>query len=280
MSATASAPASSGNLGPGFDCIGLALEVRCTVAAEEFDRWEIEQDGVTSHPGAADLVVRAVSAVAPGPMRLVIDNAIPRSRGLGSSSAVAAAAMTAALRANGERPDVGHVFDRVTELEGHADNAAAAAFGGLVLTRSGAWRRLELWDGFTIVVAIPDSELSTRRARAVLPESIDRATVSRSLGRLGFLVEGLRTGDPEALALAAGDELHEAPRAHLSAITGELIECAMASGARHAAWSGAGPSALVLTTPAEAPSVTAALEAVLDGAGKVERVTPAGEGVL
>jgi homoserine kinase len=280
MIGEASAPASSGNLGPGFDCVGLALEVRCRVAAEPAERWEIDQDGTTTHPRQSDLVVRSVRAVTPEPMRLEIDNAIPRSRGLGSSSAVAAAAITAAARSLGDEPTREELFDLVTELEGHSDNAAAAVYGGLVLTRPGQWRHLELWDGFVVVAAIPDAELSTHDARAALDPVVDRATVSRSLSRLGFLVEGLRTGDASLLALAAGDELHEAPRADLSPITGALIEAAVSAGARHAAWSGAGPSTIVLTTDDEAPGVIAALEGVVDGQGEVERLEVAVTGVV
>lgn len=280
MSGTASAPASSGNLGPGFDCIALALELRCEVTAEPGDRWEIFQDGETTYPGEDDFVVRAARMAVDRPMRLEIDNAIPRSRGLGSSSAVTAAAAAASWRALGLPCAEGELFDIVNVLEGHADNAAAAVYGGLVLAGpGGSWRHLEMADGLRIVVAVPEYKLSTDTARAALPPSVGLGAVVRNLARVGFLIEGLRTGDPAALAAAGCDEIHEEPRRGLSPLTGRLMSVALAAGAFHASWSGAGPSALAICTEETKPGVVDALSAELGAAGTVLEPSVATHGI-
>lgn len=274
--ASANAPASSGNLGPGFDVLALALEVRCVCAAEPAERWEIFEYGrlEAAHPG--DLVIRAVSAaVGDRPMRITIENEIPRSRGLGSSSAVVAAAAAAAMRATGREPSDRFLYELVADLEGHPDNAAAAVYGGLVAAQGDVIRRLPMWDGLRIVVGIPESKLSTRTARAKLPASLPHRAAARSVARTVFLLEGLRTGDIDAFRLALGDEIHEAPRSALSPITGELIDAAIDAGAHHAAWSGAGPSALAFCDDDHVADVMAALKSALAGSGEVRELAVA-----
>ncbi len=281
MTGIASAPASSGNLGPGFDVIALALEVRCTCEAAPGDRWVVEEQGRAYEPSSDDLVVRAVNAVVGDrPMRLRIDNRIPRSRGLGSSSAVATAAAAAAARAVGLEPHDRLLFDVVTDLEGHPDNAAAAVYGGLVAACDSVVVPMALAPGLRVIVGIPAHKLSTRRARAALPAAVLHETAARSVARVAMLIEGLRTGDPEALAVAGGDELHELPRRDLSPITAELIEAARSAGALHAAWSGAGPSVIAFVTDDTAEDVERAMGKVLDGSGDVTAVDVAVKGWL
>lgn len=279
MRGVASAPASSGNLGPGFDALALALELRCRCEAEPAAEWWLEEHDRRYRPASGDLVVRAmVAAVGEHPMRLTIDNAIPRSRGLGSSSAVATAAAAAAARACGEEPSDRFLFEIVTELEGHPDNAAAAVYGGLVAARDGVVRRLPLSAELTVVVGIPETHLSTHKARAALPGAVRHAAAARNVARVVMLLEGLRTGDAEALAAAGGDELHEGPRHDLSPITHELMEAATAAGALHAAWSGAGPTAIAFTTAVAQDAVVEAMTKRLDGAGEVAVLTVADRG--
>jgi homoserine kinase len=270
MRGAASAPASSGKLGPGFDALALALELRCRCEAEPADEWWVEEHGRRYRPAPGDLVVRAMTAAAGDrPMRLAIENAIPRSRGLGSSSAVATAAAAAALRACGQTPVDDRLFAIVTELEGHPDNAAAAVYGGLVAARDGVVRRLPMSSDLVVIAGIPDAHLSTHKARVALPGAVRHAAAARNVARVVMLVDGLRTGDPAALAAAGGDELHEAPRHGLSPVTHELMEAAMAAGALHAAWSGAGPTAIAFTAAAARDAVVEAMTKRLDGAGEV-----------
>ncbi|MCP4963755.1 MAG: hypothetical protein GY926_00790 [bacterium] len=266
--ATATAPASSANLGPGFDCLGLALELRCRVAASVSDSWVVEELGNSFEPAPHDYVRRAVKAAVGRPMRVVINNDVPRSRGLGSSSAVMVAAAAAAMRALGTEPESSQLFEMVTAIEGHGDNAGAAVYGGLVAVSGGVLRRLDLDPELKFVFGIPDDPLKTEMARSALPDDIPRQAATRNVARVAFLLDGLRTGDATSLANAAGDEIHEVYRADLSPATGEMMMAARDAGALHAAWSGAGPTAIAVTTQTE--PVVAAMKSVLNGAGSVE----------
>lgn len=264
---TATAPASSGNLGPGFDCLGLALELRCRVEAEPADTWLIEELGDTFEPRQEDFVRLAVDAAVGRPMRLAISNAIPRSRGLGSSAAVMTASAAAAFRATGREPGSDELFEIVATVEGHGDNAAATVYGGLTAVSGHKVLHLEIAPTLVAVVGVPDQPLKTREARRVLPRSVPLAVAARTIARVAFLVDGLRTGNPAVLADAGGDEIHEGPRAQLSSLTGTLIEAARDAGALHAAWSGAGPTAIALT--ADPAPVAAAMTDAIEGRGKV-----------
>jgi homoserine kinase len=269
MIGAASAPASSGNLGPGFDILALALSLRCQVTAEPSDTMTITENGSTKRLGDDDMIARAVTMAVDRPMHVTVDNQIPRARGLGSSSAVTAAAAGAAMKSMGDTSGPAKVFSIVTELEGHADNAAAAVFGGLVVATPDGIQKLALHESLQPVVGIPSTKLSTAEARAALPPEIDRPVVVRSLARLAFLLQGLQDGNADVLAHAIGDELHEIPRAELSPITQEMMVAAHHAGAVHVCWSGAGPSALALATPQNRGRVIGAMAGVLGTHGEV-----------
>lgn len=275
----ASAPASSANLGPGFDAVALAFEIRCECRAVPAAAWEVEERGTVFTPEPHELVRRAmVAAVGQRPVRMRIDNDIPRSRGLGSSSAVAVAVAAAAMRAHGEVPESARLFAIATELEGHPDNAAAAVYGGLVVASGDLMRRLPLHPRLVFIAGVPKQKLPTSHARQALPPSVSHATAARSVARVAMLLEGLRTGDPAVLRAAAGDELHEAPRAALSPVTGDLMAAAYDAGAFLASWSGAGPAALAITDEAGRQGVMEAMTKVLDGEGTVIELIVAAEG--
>jgi homoserine kinase len=281
--AEASAPASSANLGPGFDTVALALEIRCRVVAEPSDAWSIVHHGperLLSTDPADDAILVTARRLSPSrPFRFEVFNDIPLSRGLGSSSAAYAAASMAVMRAMGEDPTQEDVFPLVCELEGHPDNAAAAVFGGLIAVADDVVIPLQMHESLVPVVAVPDFELPTRSARAVLPDHIERLAAVRNLARITALVEGLRTGDPRILAAAGGDELHEAPRNAWNKAVVPFVEAALGAGAIHAAWSGAGPSVVAFALRNHCEPVVAALEKALDGGGRVLRPAPASNGV-
>ncbi len=266
--ASATAPASSANLGPGFDCLGLAFELRCRVEAAPSDHWVIEELGKSFEPVPRDYVRRSVTAAVGRPMRLVIENEVPRSRGLGSSSAVMVASAAAAIRALGTEPESRFLYEMVTDIEGHGDNAGAAVYGGFVAVAGETLRSLELDPRWRFVFGIPHHPLKTEQARLALPDEILRSAAARNVARVAFLIEGLRTGDSEALAQAAGDEIHESHRSSLSPITGQMMEAALDAGAVHAAWSGAGPTAIAITS--DVAPVATALKQVLGDSGRVE----------
>lgn len=275
--ADASAPASSANLGPGFDCLAVAVELRCTVTAFVADEWSVEHRGAFSPPSGSDDAVLIAAEKAVGgdrPLRLVVDNEIPIGRGLGSSSAAFASGALAAWRAVGEDASSSRLFRLVDELEGHPDNAAAAVFGGFVLAgAAGAVHRLPWNPRYRIVLAVPEEPFSTREARRVLPASYGADVVSRSLARVAALVAGLILGDDEVLTSASGDEIHELTRGKVRPDVTSLVHTARSAGAVHAGWSGAGPSVVSLVTAETLEPVCAALRRRLDGDGVV--LTPA-----
>lgn len=279
--AEASAPASSANLGSGFDCVAVALDIRCTVRAEPAPAWSVEHRGAHAPLPGADDAVRIAAEKAVGgdrPLRLEVDNAIPIGRGLGSSSAAFAAGALAAWRAVGEETSPDRLFRLVDELEGHPDNAAAAVYGGLVLAGPGGEAHRLPWNSrYRVVVAVPDEPFSTHAARGLLPASYPADVVTRSLARAAALVAGLLLGDDAVLAAAGGDEIHERWRESARPDVSALVARASAAGAAHAAWSGAGPSVIALVTSAGLPAVVASLTEALGGSGAV--LTPAVAGV-
>lgn len=258
---SASAPATTANLGPAFDTIAIALAPRCIVRARVAEEWTVAHVG-RHRPGDAEhdgVVAAARLVVGDRPLELQVENDVPLARGVGSSAAAFVAGAAAALRATGEEAAPDRVFRVAAEMEGHADQAAAAVYGGLVLAPAeGMPMRLPIHPSLRPVVAIPDTRLQTSEARAVLPAGYDRDVVIRSVARTAALTAGLITGDPEMLAAAHGDEIHEAARDALSPDVGKLIDLAKRVGALHAARSGAGPSVVAIATADMADRVATA----------------------
>lgn len=259
--AVASAPATTANLGPAFDCMAMALKPRCTVRARMSAEWAIEHHGElrpvdTESDG---VLLAARHAVGDRPLTISVQTEVPLGKGLGSSAAAFVAGSAAALRAVGDEAAPDRVFRIATELEGHADQTGAAVYGGLVIVPAeGLPMRLPFHPSLRPVVAVPETKLPTHQARAVISKELPIDMVVRSLGRVSGLTAGLITGDPGMLAAAHGDEIHEAPRADLSPQVGHLMEVARRAGALHAARSGAGPSVIAIATVDVADRVAAA----------------------
>lgn len=265
----ASAPGSSGNLGPGFDVLGLAVELRCVVEVVLGDRMTVDDGDGPVVLAEGDMLFDTVMAAVNRPMAINVRNAIPRARGLGSSSAVTAAAAAATQRAVGIEPVRNEIYEIVAAIEGHGDNAAPAVWGGLMAVGSNGPHSLQIDESLIPVVGIPDAPLSTKRAREVVPTDVPLAAATRNVSRAVLLVEALRTGDPAAFAAAVGDEFHEEARGSLSPVTSSMTQAAREAGALHAAWSGAGPATLALATEETKDSVVEALSRVLGESGVV-----------
>lgn len=261
--AEASAPASSANLGPGFDIMALALGLRCRVAAEPSDHWSIDHgEGQQPDADSDDAVLAAAkAAVGEGrPLSLKVDNEIPIGRGLGSSAAALVAGAGAALSAMGSTVDTTHVFDLVSAIEGHPDNAAAAVYGGLILVPAvGRPLRLPIHPGIRPVVAVPRQIFLTAEARQAVPGSVGREITVRTAARAAALTAGFLTGDPQLFRAAQGDEIHEVPRSRYRPDTAELVSRARDAGALHSAWSGSGPSVIALVDASSERRVVEAL---------------------
>jgi len=272
-SATASAPATSANLGPAFDCMAVGLELRCTVKAGPAETWAIEHVGrFRPGPGEGDGVLSAARRVFGDerPLSIQVDADIPIGKGLGSSAAAAVAGIAAALRASGEEANPDRVYRLAIEIEGHADNVAAAVYGGLALVPAeGMPLRLPIHPALQLVIAVPQTNLPTEQARRVIEAVHPQDRVQRSLARVAALTSGLLTGDPALLGAAHGDEIHEQPRDGMSPEVSSLIDVAKRHGALHAARSGSGPSVIAFCTSETRQRVVAAF---IDAG--VEALTP------
>jgi homoserine kinase len=270
-----SAPASAANLGPGFDCLAVALELRneVTIGPGDGDGVEVtvEGEGVrAASRGADNLFVRAFGAAGADArgLRFEMRNRIPFYRGLGSSAATISAGVAAGLAWTGRDADP---LPAAVELEGHPDNVAAALLGGLTLAWTGesgpAAVRLE---GCPVdfAVAVPDDELPTKLAREALPQTIAHADAAHTTARAALLVAALQSGRTELLNDALDDRLHEPYRAPfvplLEAIRGRLGGLPVYG----ATISGAGPSVLVWCERGAAAAVAGSL------AGVAPRVLP------
>ncbi len=258
---TVTVPATSANLGPGYDCLGLALDLRDELTAEVGgDGLVVEVTGEGADSVALDdthLVARAMDAafsimeVPNPPLRLVCSNRIPHARGLGSSSAaiVGGIALARALVTDGsERLDLGTFLALATALEGHPDNIAPALYGGLVVCGQDDE---DVWaDGAPLdrrirtVAFVPPTGLSTEVARGLLPDVVPHADAAANSGRAALLVAALG-GAPERLLRATEDFLHQSYRRPAMPESLDLVDRLRADG--HAAVvSGAGPTVLVL----------------------------------
>ncbi len=250
-----SVPASTANLGSGFDSLGLGLELRNSlemeVIAEGLDI-EIEGEGERDLPrDETNLMVRAAESVfqrvdkKPTGIRLRATNRIPLSSGLGSS----AAAVVAAVAAANQLADAGLSNDDLlsfaVRIEGHADNAAASIFGGLNLVRADGdvvvSRQVNIPE-LRVAVAHPDFGLSTKLMRQVLPSEVPLEDAAFNLGSALLSVEALRSGDYSLLAHVMEDRLHQPTRAGHIPGYAKVTESARRAGAAGVALSGAGPS--------------------------------------
>ncbi|MGH9178094.1 MAG: homoserine kinase [Acidimicrobiales bacterium] len=265
----ATAPASSANLGPGFDTLAVALGLHVEVEVEDADRLTVTTEGEGADlPADASHLAARVATAAAGHDRLAITvrSSIPVGRGLGSSAALAAAAAAAA-----GSPDPLAV---ATGVDGHPDNAAASVMGGLVTSTTvdgvAVVRRLDLDPGLAFVVLVPDRALPTEEARRALPASVPHGDAVFNLGRLGLLVAGL-ADRRLLLAAATEDRLHQGPRAALFPEAPALLQGLVEAGALASCWSGAGPTLLALCDGAGAESVRSAGDELLAGAGVTGR---------
>ena len=258
-----SVPATSANLGPGFDTLGLALSLRDELVAEVVpDGLDIEVSGEGADDVPRDeshLVVRSMRAAFdlmdadPPGLRLRCHNVIPHSRGLGSSSAATVAGVTLAraLVAGGQLLVSDEaLFELAADIEGHPDNVAPAFFGGFVISgrEDGRWYavRAGVDPRISAVAFVPPIGVETRIARGLLPESVPHADAAANAGRAALLVAAL-TGQPEHLFAATRDWLHQDQREPAMPETLALVRRLRADGVP-AVVSGAGPTVLAFAT--------------------------------
>lgn len=258
-------PASSANLGPGFDALAVALTLYLEVTIEVADAFAITSEGFGAGQFDDERNLGArVAAEVLGHSNFVmhVKSEIPLSRGLGSSAALAVAA---AVAAGATDPlAIG------TRIDGHAENAAASLLGGLVVARSNddgvVARSLALDDEWRFVVVIPDDELSTDDARDVLPALVPFGDAIQNLSSMGLLLAGLADHDAW-VAGAMDDVLHQPYRMGLLSFAQPLLTTLRDSGASGSCWSGAGSTMLGLATSERAEDVARAARTFLHDQG-------------
>lgn len=262
-------PASTANLGPGFDTLGAALSLHTEVEVEETGRFGVESD----LPIARDrrnLVVRAFERLHPaGAFTFRIRSAIPSSGGLGTSAAACVAGLLAADRLFELDADV---FALACELDGHPDNVAAALQGGFTVCAGDRATRFEPPPGLEAVLVVPRTPVRTDAARAALPAAVPLGDAVFNVAHASLLVLGLARGDWDLVARGLDDRLHQPRRAQLYPRSTELLQRARELGALGATISGAGPTVLFWTCRDQAAPLVARLGREVGGWADVLRV--------
>ena len=273
-------PATTANLGPGFDCLGAALSLYNRFQFSLLPIGEkalvIEATGLEAELVARDESNLAYRAFAyfyqqigqePPPVYLAIALEIPLARGLGSSATAIVGGLLGANELVGSPVPLEKVMEMAIALEGHPDNVVPALIGGCRLSASGsasgksAWTICEVpWHGDIVpIVAIPNFELSTAEARRVLPQSYSREDAIFNLAHLGLLLRGLETGRADWLSTALQDRIHQPYRQQLIRGYEAVQRGAIAAGAYGMVISGAGPTLLALSHKEQATEVEAAM---------------------
>ena len=295
-------PASSANLGAGYDCLGVALELtnRVELEVRSWSRGEIEltidgegrqeltEDRDNRFIQAFEASLRAARGELPEGVgwRISMRNEIPLARGLGSSAAASVAGVVAANALLGEPLSITEQLRVASEIEGHPDNAAAALLGGFVVaatTANGVEAiRFDVPRDLRAVLFIPELRLSTREMRRTLPTTVPLADAVANLGAVGLGVAGLATGRTDLLRLMTMDRLHEPYRAKAYPQLPRLIQAARDAGALGACLSGAGSTVLAFTdsmaTITRIDAAFSAAAADTDLPGRVVVVSPRNAG--
>jgi homoserine kinase len=261
-------PASSANLGPGFDVLAAAIGLHLEVEVQETGSFAVVTE-LEVPRDRSNLVVRGFERLHPADaFEFRIASEIPLSGGLGSSAAAIVAGLLAA----------DHLFELdvdvlalACELEGHPDNAAAALEGGLVVCQGTRVHRFEPPMGLEAVIVVPSDPLATEAARAALPASVPLGDAVFNLAEAATLILGLAGADWDLIGAGLHDRLHQPHRAHLYPRSLELLERAPALGALGATISGAGPSVLVWCHYEQTGAVVEALERETAGWARVMR---------
>ncbi|PKB69921.1 MAG: homoserine kinase [SAR202 cluster bacterium Io17-Chloro-G5] len=260
------APATTANMGPGYDCLGMALDVWNTIEIEVLDSGEpvVEVTGEGAGElgtGRDNLVYRSMEflfqdAEQEMPMvRIRCDNAIPLARGMGSSAAAIAGGLVAANAICSQDYTPNDLLEMAATIEGHPDNVAAAVLGGMQLVISDKTEEgsrlytvpINVPPELHAVVFVPQVRIATEDARAVLPEKVTVADAVHNMGRVGLLVASMATNHPEYLAIATQDLLHQPYRQPLFPAMKVIFKAALDAGALGVFLSGSGSTVLALT---------------------------------
>jgi homoserine kinase len=258
-------PASTSNLGAGFDTIGLAVSRYLTAEYRPAEGpLVIERRGTLASlqgmPEELDLFAQAMRSVAPSlGGTLTLDSEIPVGRGLGSSAAAVVGGLSLGAAVSGKSLSTDAVLGMARRWESHLDNVSPCLLGGLVAVVDDKAFPLVLSPNIAFAYAAPGAPLSTSKARAALPATVSHAEATHALGHLAALIRGLETGDVGLLKLGFSDKLHVPYRLPLIVGGEEVREAGLAAGAWGVTVSGAGSGLLAVTDPEKAASVAEAM---------------------
>jgi len=254
-------PASTTNLGPGFDCLGLALKLYNIIEIEEIRKdkvgIEIEGEGKNDIPqNEKNIIFPAIKRVFDkagkkiSRIKIRQINNIPPGKGLGSSAATRIGGIVCASNFLGMNLSREEILKLAASLEGHPDNAAASLLGGLVIVipqkENFRWIKIDLPLELKVIIALPEIRIPTQKAREILPQNFSLEDIVFNLSRMGTLIYSLVKGEWEYLMLATEDKLHQKYRETLLPGMREAIESALKSGAKGAFLSGAGSGIVAL----------------------------------
>jgi homoserine kinase len=261
-------PASTANLGPGFDVLAAALALHLELEVRETGSFSVVTE-LDVPRDRGNLVVRAFERLHPADdFEFRIASKIPLTGGLGSSAAAIVAGLLAADHIFELDADV---LSLAVDLEGHLDNVAAALEGGFVLCDRAGVYRFDAPMGLEAILVVPDDSVHTDAARAALPAEVPMADAVFNLAHAAMLVRGLTVPDWDLIAAGLDDRLHQPRRAHLYPRSAELLERARGLGALGATISGAGPAVVVWSHYEQTGGVMDALARETDGWAKVMR---------
>ena len=267
-------PATTANLGPGFDTLGMALNMYNYISMAEIDSGLI----IDANGNGAEKVPRDTSNLAykaaakifeevhykPRGLKIEINSNIPMARGLGSSASVIVGGMVAANYISGNKLNYDQILHLAAHIEGHPDNVAPALFGGIVVSaqfdKETVYRKIKPPADLTTVVAIPDYALSTKMARDALPAKVPLGDAVYNMSRVSLLVWALMTSDMELMGKAMEDKLHQPYRMPLIPGMDKVIKAAKDMGTYSVALSGAGPTLIAFCTSSNAETIGAAMK--------------------
>ena len=270
-------PASSANLGPGYDVLAAALAMHLELEVEEAGSFSVEADGLGVPLDRTNLCVRAFESLRPAEgIAFRIKSEIPLAAGLGSSAAAIVAGLLAAdhLYELAQEPE--DVFAKAAGIEGHPDNVAAALFGGFVVCARDEGMltatRLDPPQGVEAVVVIPGEQVPTEEARKAIPDQVPLVDAVANVSAAAELVLGIQRSDLTLIGRGLADRLHQPHRAHLYPRSMEIVQEAPRMGAIGATISGAGPTVLVWTFWQSTGEVMKALNERVGDWAEVRRV--------
>lgn len=272
---TVRVPASTSNLGAGFDCLGLALDLWLEARLISGAGAARYTGTISSIPPDDDFIHRMLATTEVfASFRLEVHSNIPVSRGLGSSAAARLAGLALTSLSEGRTPERDHLYAAALEAEGHPDNAGAAVYGGLVLAAQTP-TRLAVHPDVGVALAVPASLSETEAARAILPATIPRQAAVEQAARAAALTTGLAEGNGDLIRYGMEDQIAVAYRK--SNITGfdSAVEAGIAAGAYGVTISGAGSTLLALADRSMVTAVSQAMaEALADCGNSAEAMTP------